>query len=279
MTVATRNVRGGSAWLAGISARAGVLAIAAALLAIPGLAQDEADGKPEAKKRSVRLLAVGDQPLFRADLRDGVLRERELADGVLPPAAVKAPIGKDKELSTQLLMGNFSRVLDVPGSLQKLRLRDALGEESKTWTEVMLPEGSDPLLILLWRDPELGKWTRARHLVLRDAPAAVPPGSLRVVNVTGGLAGVRIGDEEKTVALKPGLNVVRRSAAGKALPVSVAVRGRDGEWLRLFQGEVEPGRGERSLIVIYRSDGEAPRRPAKVKVLTDRVGPVSGSGD
>jgi len=245
-------------------------------LLMPLQGQDEAAGeeKPPSKGRKVRLLAVGDEPLFRADLRDGVLRERELADGVLPPPAVTATTGKDKEVSTQLQLGGFSREMRVPKALAKLRLRDSREPESKTWTNVTLPEGADPLLVLLWRDPDLGKWSRARHVVLRDSIETAPVGSLRVVNVTGALVALKFEGQQETVGLKPGRSVLRLAKAGKPLPVSVAVQQQGGAWLRLFQGAVEPGRTNRSMIVVYRSDGESPRRPANVKLLNERVVPI-----
>lgn len=258
----------------------GIVGTAALAVLSTAWAQElpEENGKPPSKGRKVRLLAIGDEPLFRADLRDGVLRERELAEGVLPPAEVTAQIGEDAEVSTALRLGGLSREMRIPKGLAKLRLRDSREPESKTWTAVTLPEGDDPLLVLLWRDPELGKWSRARHLVLRDGPERAPVGSLRVVNVTGSLVALKFSGQQETVGLKPGLSVVRRIGAGKTLPVSVAVQQRSGEWLLLFQGEVEPGRTNRSMIVVYRSDGEFSRRPANAKLLTERVLPIVAAG-
>lgn len=259
-----------------IDTRLPMIGMVICCLSCPSGAQDEAGAKekPEPKGRRVRLLAVGDEPLFRADLKNGVLQERELAEGVLPPSSVTARIGKDEEVSTRLQLGGLSRELRVPAALTKLRLRDSREPENESWSEITLPEGEDSLLVLLWRDPEGGKWSRARHVVLDDSLERTPVGSLRVVNVTGSLVALKFAGQEAAIDLKPGRSVTRRTDGSKPLPVSVAVQQRGGKWLRLFQGSVEPGRTNRSMIIVYRSDGEAPRRPANVKVLNERVVPI-----
>lgn len=264
-------LRAKTAWLLPV----GAIAVLCLVTPMPGQDEAAAGEKPPSKGRKVRLLAIGDEPLFRADLRDGVLQERELKEGVLPPPEVAARTGKDSEVSTPLQLGGLSREMRIPKALTSLRLRDSRQPESKTWTNVKLPEGTDPLLVLLWRDPELGKWSRARHVVLRDNLEVAPIGSLRVVNVTGALVALKIAGETETVGLKPGRSVVRRAKAGQPLAVSVAVQQQGGAWLRLFQGDMEPGRTNRSMIIVYRSDGESPRRPANVKLLNERVSPFT----
>jgi hypothetical protein len=255
------------------------LAVLAALAAMPwAAAQEPASEGRKPKGRKIRLLAVGDEPLFRAEVRDGVLQELELEEGVIPPPEVTARVGKDTEVATAIQLGGFSNELRVPKGLSVLRLRDSREPESKTWTTVAVPEGDDPLLVLLWRDPKVGKWSRARHVVLRDGTARAPVGSLRVVNVTGALVALKFEGQQETVGLKPGRSFVRRIGAGNKLPVSVAVQQPGGGWLPLFQSEVEPGRADRSLLVVYRSDGESPRRPANAKLLTERVAVVAAGG-
>jgi len=251
----------------------GVLALGITIA--PGWGQEENTGKRAAPKRIVRLLPVGDLPLFHADLIDGVLQERDLPEGTVPPQQMVASAGEDAVTEVRMMLGQYSRVIDAPIAATRLRLREAGADETKVWAEIALPEGEAPLLVLLWRNPDGGNWSSARHLLLNDSATAAPGGAVRVINLTGAVAGVLFGGEKQTVGLKPGLTAIRQTEGGKALPVSVAVQDGKGGWLRLFDNEVEPGRAGRSLVVIYRSDGESPRRQAKVQVLTENLAAVS----
>ena len=236
----------------------------------------EKTGTSEKKKkqtRVVRLLAVGEVPVFRATLRNGVLREAEPKPGSLPPLEVVAALDDEKPQKTRVMLGSISPPLHIPQSLRTLRLFEAGTEANNAapWATAPLPEGAEPLLVVLWRDPGTGKWTKARSLVLPDGPAAFPPRSLRVVNITPGLVVVRFGKEPKSVALRPGRSVLRKTTPGTPLPVAIAMSDGKGGWIRLYQGQANPASNERIRIFVHRSDGEEIRRPAKAVVITERI--------
>jgi len=259
-------------------------ALLALALALPARAQQpppgdaapaKSDTKAEKKKttRIVRLLAIGEVPVFRATLRDGVLREAEPPPGSLPPLEVTAPLGDEKPARTRIMLGSISPPIRVPQSLRTLKLFKAgtEGDNATPWAKATLPESPDPLLLVLWRDPKSGKWTQARSLVLRDGPTTSPPRSVRVLNISPFPVAVRFGKEPKSVALRPGRSVLRKTSPGTPLPIAIAMSNKKGSWIRLYQGQANPTANERVRIIVYRSDGEQIRRPAKAIVLTERI--------
>ncbi len=257
---------------------AAALLLAAIMAPCAGFGQDAGGTSktPEKEKkttRPVRLLAVGEAPVFRGKLRNGVFREAEPAPGTLPPLEVAALTGEEEKVRTRLILGSISPPMRVPQSLRVLRLFKA-GEErndAAPWVRASLPEGAEPVLIVLWRDPAAGKWTKARSLVLPDGPAASPPRSVRILNITPNTVAVRFGGNGKSVALRPGRSVQRQPKTAKPLPVSIAMADTKGHWHRLYQGEASPAADERTRIFVFRSDGEEVRRPAKVAVITERI--------
>jgi hypothetical protein len=254
----------------------------ACALVWPVHAQDAPAGDDRAGKtalRQLRLLPVGEAPVFRGELREGVLHEVEPQPGMLPPLEVQAVLGEGRTARLPILLGSLSAPLEVPVGLPVLRLLAAERDGLKPWLETRLPEGKEPLLLFIWRDPEAGKWTKAQSLLLRDGPLDSPAGSVRVLNLTPGLLAVRFGGEEKPVALQGGRSVRRVAPPGVALPVKIELSDRQGGWIRLLQDEVAPARDERVRIIVYRSDGEQVRRPAKVLVLPERLpAPIPAAG-
>jgi len=259
------------------------VATAAALVASAAFGQEPRRGEPPAnaetskkeKKttRLVRLLAVGEAPVFRGKLSNGVLREAEPEPGTLPPLEVVAQIDDESTTRTRVMLGSISPPMRVPQSLRTLRLFESgnEGNDATPWVRATLPEGKEPLLLVLWRDPDEGKWTKARTLLLPDSLATFPPRSVRILNVTPDLIAVRFGGDSKSFALRPGRSILRPAHPGKPLPVSIAMANPKGGWIRLYQGEAAPAADERVRIFVFRSDGEEVRRPAKVAVMTERI--------
>ena len=233
-------------------------------------AQDAAKEKAP-PPRELRILALGDLPPFRQEIRGGVRYELEPPPGSIPPrevlvgagdkAAGDKAAGEKTAGGVRLTLGRVSRSLKVPAGAGPLVLRrkdDAA--DAKPWVRITRPEMGN-FLVLLWRDRKAGSWDTARALVLPDT---APRGSVTFLNVASGPVAVALGTQQ--FVLPPGKPARRRLPAAKPISLQVGLSDRKGAVKRKLSRSLEQLAGERSLVLVYRSDGEGTRNPIGVKV-------------
>lgn len=228
-------------------------------------AQEEPAKK--APPRQARFLPVGDMPPFRQEVRDGVRYELEPPPGSIPPREVVPGFGEESEGEpVRLQLGRISDATPIPAGAGAFTLR---GQGAATpWVTFSRPEQGD-LLVILWRDPTARTWEGARALALPDGPAASPPGSVHLLNLSPAAVAVVIGDEK--IALPPVRPLVRRFEAGKDRALQVGASDGAGGLRRFHASSLVMNAGERTWVLIYRADGLMPRQPVKVAVLRERV--------
>lgn len=241
------------------------LAVAAACLTGGLLA-----GEPSAPAgRSMRLFAVGEAPPFRQIVRDGVRREVAPPGGSVPPQrVVVASTGSGKTLgAAELRLGRVSASLKVPVGGAPVELR---GPDGATWTRTVPPEEGD-FLVVLWRESREGSWDQVRSMVLRDLPEA---GGAMLVNVSDRDLALVFGSEK--LVLAPGRMLVREIAPDGATGLQIGLV--EGGRLRRIQSmSLERGPGDRTLVVIGRSDGPRQRMPVKVTVVREAAGAAAAN--
>ncbi len=244
-----------------------------ALLAVlVPLSAQESDKKKETPSRQVRFLPVGDAPPFRTEERAGIRYELEPPAGSIPPREVLIGFGDEKPEAVPLLLGRTTVPLKAPAGTGPmiLRRRDD-GVDAEPWLKVARPEDSD-FLVLLWRGSPKGTWAEAKALVLPDSPEAAPAGRVRIINLSPVMVGVVFAGEK--IALEPGKTYQRPIAVGKDHEIQLgAVMEEKAAATRFYSGSVFQNPGERTLVVIYRADGEQPRRPLKAIVERELVRP------
>ncbi|MEO5915121.1 MAG: hypothetical protein ABIS50_12875 [Luteolibacter sp.] len=221
--------------------------------------------EPAAEKgRTVRFLAVGELPPFRQEVRDDVRYELEPPAGSIPPREVLLGFGGDKTEAAPLRLGRISEPLKAPAGIGPLLLkRREAAADAEPWLRLVRPESGD-FLVLLWRDAKGGTWDKALSLVLPDDPVSVPAGSVRVVNICPAEVRVVIGEEK--LLLQAGKSFKRTVPPGVEQPLQVLLPDTTGTLRSLHSGVITQNPGERSLVLIFRADGESPRRPVKVSV-------------
>lgn len=241
----------------------------AAVLLVAAASAQEAGEDAEKPRGWLRLLPVGDLPPFRQEIRNGVRVELPPPPGSVPPRRILVPGAGEEATEQRLQLGTATSPVVTTAGVRPLL---SVGESGAgpAWMKVRMPEHPAALAIL-FRDPRADTWDQARSLVLRDDLATHPEGAVRVVNASVFLARVEVGDE--SVDLAPGKTFVRRregSGEQRNIPLRVAVRlGPD--WVPIYDSGLSQARGERTNVVIYRSDGKRPRRPAKALVLKERA--------
>lgn len=271
-----------------------VFSLVVTLLLLPSGtgAQTAASGKPtKPPPRTVRVLAVGESPPFRQEIRDGVAYELEPPRDSLPPYDIctrPVPAGPEGQVAepvaaggmpmphSQLRLGRVSGPLLIPpgaGPLDILRFEN--GAPGEAWLRLTRPELGN-LLVLSWRAPGQADWKSPSALVLTDDAASFPAGTVRIINLFPQAVQIALGQETATLAHRAVLlKQVKVSARGDSSVFRVLVPDQAGKLRRYYSGAVTQQPGQRGLIVIYRADGVAPRRPLAVANIRE---PMPGTG-
>lgn len=237
------------------------------LLVLTGLLHAE-EAPAEAAKHGppMRLLALGEPPPFRQEVRGDRRVELDAEKGALPPHQISLA----ECPAVPLTLCQPAPLAHVPPAPTVTLL-----DKAATWTSLEIPEAlrTKPKLALFWRDP--GKtWDTPRNLLLDDSAEAFPAGQVRFVNLLPTTAAIKIGDTTQELAAGK-VWLCPAPAAGKAL--QIAFRASDGTWLPVHAATFEPAQaGMRMEVIVYRTDTTTARRPAKALVLR---GPATTAND
>ncbi|MGC4016288.1 MAG: hypothetical protein QM755_17460 [Luteolibacter sp.] len=237
------------------------------LLILTGLLHAE-ETPAEAAKHGppLRLLALGEPPPFRQEVRGDRRVELEAYKGALPPHEISVAECPAVPL-TLCQPAPFAHVPPSPCV--------TLLDKSAKWASLDIPEAlrTKPKLALFWRDP--GKtWETPRNLILDDSVEAFPAGQVRFINLLPTTAAIKIGDATQELAAGK-IWLCPAPAAGK--PLQIAFLAADGSWLPVHAATFEPAQaGMRMEVIVYRADTPTARRPAKALVLR---GPATSSNE
>lgn len=223
------------------------------------------------KSRQARILALGDSPPFRQEIRDGVRYELEPPPDSIPPREVIPGFGTEVSDAVELRLGRISVPVNVPTGEGTLDLR-VKGEapDAAPWVSVKRPETGD-FLVFLWRNPAKENWRQVSSLNVPDGPLGAPVDTVRIVNLFP--LSIRILWGTESLVLPGGKTLLRPIQPGAEVPFQILVADASGTMQRYYSGAVTQNHGERGLVVIYRADGEAPRRPLKVVMMREPVPP------
>lgn len=240
------------------------LVIACLLAALPLAAAPE--GKPAA--RHVRLLALGESPPFRQEIRDNVRYELDPPKGSIPPREVTVGSGESVSEPMALRLGQITAPVKVTAGVGALAIRRSDDpSDSKPWLSVKPPETGD-FLVYVFRDPNKKTWDDAVSLVVPDGDGT-PAGTVRIANLFPLAVHVAWGGE--SLVLGPGKSILREAKPGAEIPFQILVPDESGALKRYYSGGVNQNQGERGFVTIYRADGFSPRRPVKVSMLREPV--------
>ncbi len=231
--------------------------------------------------RTIRLLAVGDPPSFRQEIRDGVRYEVAPPKGSVPPVKVEvsAVNGEGVEQKSEYELKNAAKPglrlklnqISTRLSVPDVELNIRLIEEGRSWHHLRLPEGGD-FLVVLWRDPKVKNWSKARSILVKDGGPDFQAGDLRCINVSPADLGFMFGEKDR-FEVAGGQTVFKSLGISEGIPTRVMYQGPKGRWQRLWSSALVQNRGERSTVVVYFADGKKPRKPVKLITLRDRALP------
>ncbi|GAA5129162.1 hypothetical protein GCM10023212_36830 [Luteolibacter yonseiensis] len=223
----------------------------------------------EVPQHRLRLLAVGNPPPFKQEIRDGVRYELPAPEGTIPPRAVKLPAlsedgtpGEGEGASIKVRLGQTTAPATFTAPKDgKLSLRSDKGLK---WLDLPL-QACGASLALVWRG---GKdWSEPRAIVVPDDAVARAEGSVHFTNLTAAPMAVVIGTEK--IRLEPGKTFDRKLAPGAAaLPLDISYPV-SGGLKSCHSSSLEFNRGNFHRIIIYAADVKDARMPVKVLQLEE----------
>jgi hypothetical protein len=220
----------------------------------------------EAPTSSLRLLALGELPPFRQEIRDGVRRELDPPEGSIPPRVLE--VGQQPAAEKDAKPPAFRLQLSLPSQPAKVfpvdgkvKLRDpAKGD----WAEVPCPAGAK-VLAVLWRSAD--SWNKPEVLALPDLGADHDPRTFRFVNVSAQTVGVVFGEKRYQLQAGKVLSLTLPEKT-KAASVSILMAGEGDRLMPCYSGLAESKPGMATQYFVHRADGEKPRRPIKVTPIS-----------
>ncbi|MCX6875361.1 MAG: hypothetical protein NTW21_16370 [Verrucomicrobia bacterium] len=225
----------------------------------------------EVPPRSLRLLPLGETPPYRHEVSDGVSRELEPDPNNIPPRQVR--LGDDPTSKPlRLNLGIATEPVKIPGGTAPVILRESkapVDPALKPWLTLHPPAAGD-VLAVIWRDPKT-PWKQPRAIIFPDTAAALPAGSIRIVNLLAVEVVLIFGSDR--VLLAPGKALVKAIAIGTDHPVQIAFKINAGQYHGFYSGSVLLNPNERAQIFIHRADGEKPRQAAKVVTFNEAAPP------
>jgi hypothetical protein len=178
--------------------------------------------------------------------------------------------GKDEEsVELPLRLGTISKPILVSAGPLVVSGRDA-GEDAEPWARLMMPERSAAMAVV-FRSPRGRTWDSVASIVMGDDLGSFPVGSVRFANATPFTVSVAF--QGRATDLAPGKVLVvpgRNGGVLKEEQLAVAARDSKGRLIRIFDSAISQLAGERTNVIVHWSDGEHPRRPAKVLLQRER---------
>lgn len=232
----------------------------------PGLGLAQGNDGPQGW---LRLLAVGNSPPYREKVVKGVRMQIAPPQGSIPPRQLLIPGRKDSVQRVRLQFGVITPAKRTSKGTVPLKELGA-GEDDEPWMKLKTGNGEASLAIL-FRHPKKD-WEAPRVLMLPDDLTTHPEGAVRVVNASVYSMRVEVGKATPFV-MTPGAVKVLRSAGNGVLtntPLKIFVQIK-GDWKQIYNAALNQAENERTNVVVYRSDGEKPRRPAAALVLRERA--------
>lgn len=223
----------------------------------------------DAPQHRLRVLAVGDQPPFKQEVREGVRYEIAPPAEMVPPRTLLIPFpvkqGEEKQkedMQLRLRLGQVSAPLLMP--VPDNRRVPLNSDHSGKWLDIPLSSGEASLAIVWRKGP---KWTAANSIIIPDDSAARAEGNLHFSNVSVYPVGLEIGKEK--IRLNPGMSYTRKLPSDRMTPLQVSYLLADGSNRLCHSAALEPCRGSYRRLVIYSADGNRPRNPVKVLQLEE----------
>jgi hypothetical protein len=214
--------------------------------------------------KSFRFIALGERPLWKDKLENGIRQGVKAPPGALPPSQLSIQAGEETLLPFRPTLRMMSKVLTVPGKTPKLVLKQGEVGAAQDWLSSPMPT-SRLNLGILFRDPANMNWNSPKMMLLKDDISSFPAGKARFVNVSDVMAIVQIGDwsgatKPKISAIRPGTSFVRPLEVGDN-QIRVGYLGANRQPVWIWSNQIPLLKNQRVQAFFYKAQGPRPRTP------------------
>lgn len=237
------------------------------LLLIALSASSLAHAQEQAPAKHVRFIPLGELPVWKEDVQDGIRVQRKAPPGALPPSTVTYTQGDDVR-SLRFSLRSFSDTAVFPGSAEGILLKEGEGAASKPFLSSPMPASTRSLGVL-FRDNKAMSWEKPKMLLLRDDGDAFPAGQMRFVNVSDKTVVIQMAGV-KAFGVAPGKSSLKPIKVGNtAIKVGYLTEG--GGSKAIWQNNVKVMRGQRVQCFFYKAQGKNPREAVKFHTSPESV--------
>jgi len=217
--------------------------------------------------KHVRFIPLGELPVWKEDLKDGIRVQRKAPVGALPPSRVSYTFG-DEIKKLRFSLRSFSEMATFSGESKGILLKEGEGESAKPFLTASMP-ASTMSLGVLFRDNTKMSWENPQMLLLKDDAEAFPVGQMRFVNVSDKTVVVQIAGG-KPFGLAPGKLTMKPVEEGKTA-IKVGYVTANGGQKMIWQNNVKTLKGQRVQCFFYKAQGAKPRSAVKFHSVPESV--------
>ncbi|MEN8772871.1 MAG: hypothetical protein ABF379_03100 [Akkermansiaceae bacterium] len=175
------------------------------LTALGFCALASAAGAQDNPPKHIRFLALGELPVWKETLENGVRKGVKPPPGSVPPEET-ALLSGDQGIPFKMTLRAFTDILTIAPTTPKLEIRSGEGEAATAW--LSKPRPAAPLSLgVLFRDPATMTWNNPKMLLLKDDPSSFKAGEIRFVNVSDKTVLVKLG--KTAFGIAPGKTAIK----------------------------------------------------------------------
>ncbi len=224
-------------------------------LAILSLATAAASAqRNQDQRRHLRLVPLGEMPVWEEEFKDGVRVQKAAKPGDLPPSEISVKRTDTEPLIRTLSLRQISDFLSVGPETPAIPLYEGKTPGDAPWIRVPLKKTSKRTLGLLFRQHDKMNWTNTKMLMLADDLEALPLGHIRFVNVSDMSVIVKI-DKQQAFAIAPGKSK-NLALPQSSTPVLLGYKSKDGRIVRIFENNMRIGTRQRIQGFFYKAQGK-----------------------
>lgn len=211
-------------------------------LATAASAQDE-------PPKYLRFLPLGELPVWKEELKNGIRMGKEPPPGSMPPKEL-ALLSGGEVVPFQLTLRSFTGKMRMDGKTPGLAIKKGKGVDDPNWVTSAKPTA--PLsLAVLYRDPATMKWDNPQIKVLPDDASSFKVKNIRFVNVSENLVLIKLNDG-KGKGVKKGDSLIMPLKEGMN-KIMVGYQAAGGKQVELWNNQIRVQSNQRVQCFFYKA--------------------------
>ncbi len=232
------------------------------ILSLGALAHAQGD-----KTNHIRFIALGERAVTKEEFPEGHLRvDPAPPKGSIFPREV-ALISGDQAIPFQLDLREFTKVLTMADSTEKLKVKLGETPTDANWFSELKPKSSLSLGVI-FQNSAKKSWMDPRVFILKDDEKSFKPGDIRFVNVSENTVFIRLG-QGKPFGLLSGKSSIKGLEVGGS---RTQLGYLDGKSMKmLFENQIKVLEGQRVHCFFYTAEKDRGNGPVGFRLVIEEV--------